>query len=88
MTRALKKAFDAASKLPEAEQDALAAAILEELESERRWDEVFQGSPDTLVKLAQEGSRRGSCGPHKAAGRSALISRTTERFRKTLYSPA
>jgi hypothetical protein len=38
MTRALKEAFDAASKVPEAEQDALAAAILEELESERCWD--------------------------------------------------
>jgi hypothetical protein len=31
MTKALKKAFEAASKLPEAEQDALAAAILDEL---------------------------------------------------------
>jgi len=54
MTRSLKKAFEAASKLPEAEQDALAAAILEELESERRWDELFQRSADTLAKLAKE----------------------------------
>ena len=54
MTKALKKAFEAASKLPEAEQDALAAAILEELESERRWDELVQRSADTLAKLAQE----------------------------------
>jgi hypothetical protein len=54
MTRALKKAFDAASKLPDAEQDALAAAILEELESERRWDELFQRSADALAKLAKE----------------------------------
>ncbi len=54
MTRALKKAFEAASKLPEAEQDALAAAILEELESERRWDELFERSADTLAKLAKE----------------------------------
>jgi hypothetical protein len=54
MTRSLKKAFEAASKLPEAEQNALAAAILEELESERRWDELFQHSADTLAKLAKE----------------------------------
>jgi len=54
MTKALKKAFEAVSKLPEAEQDALAAAILEELESERRWDELFQRSADTLAKLAKE----------------------------------
>ena len=54
MTRALKKAFEAASKLSDAEQDALAAAILEELESERRWDELFQRSANTLAKLAKE----------------------------------
>ena len=54
MTRALRKAFEAASKLPDAEQDALAAAILEELESERRWDELFQRSADALAKLAKE----------------------------------
>jgi len=54
MTKALKKVFEAASKLPKAEQDALAAAILEELESERRWDELVQRSADTLAKLAQE----------------------------------
>lgn len=54
MTRSLKKAFQAASKLPDAEQDALAAAILEELESERRWGELFQRSADPLAKLAKE----------------------------------
>ncbi len=54
MTKALKKAFEAASRLPDTEQDALAAAILEELESERRWDELFERSADTLAKLAKE----------------------------------
>ena len=54
MTKALKKAFEAASKLPKAEQDALAAAILEELASERRWDELFDRSTDALAKLAKE----------------------------------
>jgi hypothetical protein len=54
MTKALKKAFAAASKLSEAEQDALAAAILDELESERRWDDLFERSADTLAKLAKE----------------------------------
>lgn len=62
MTKALKKAFEAASKLPEAEQDALAAAILEELESEKRWDELFQASPDTLAKLAKEALAEGEAG--------------------------
>jgi hypothetical protein len=54
MTKALKKAFEAASKLPEVEQDALAAAILDELESEKHWDELFERSADTLARLANE----------------------------------
>jgi hypothetical protein len=36
MTKLLEEAFAEASKLPEPEQDALAAVILEELASERR----------------------------------------------------
>jgi len=32
----------------------LATAILEELEAERRWDELFQRSADTLAKLAKK----------------------------------
>jgi hypothetical protein len=54
MTKLLKKAFDEASKLPEKEQDALARILLEELASERRWEELFAGSPDLLGQLADE----------------------------------
>jgi hypothetical protein len=38
-----------AAKLPEPEQDALAAVILEELASERRWDQAFTDSADLLA---------------------------------------
>lgn len=54
MTKMLQKALEEASKLPAAEQDALAARILEEIESERRWDELFARSPHVLEKLADE----------------------------------
>ena len=54
MTKLLQKAFEEASKLPEEEQNALARALLEELASERRWDELFAGSGDLLSKLAAE----------------------------------
>jgi hypothetical protein len=54
MTSLLKKAFDRASGLPEDEQDALASILLEEMESERRWDEAFQRSRDQLASLARE----------------------------------
>lgn len=54
MTGLLKKAFAEASKLPKHEQDALAAWLLDELASERRWDEIFAGSADVLAQLADE----------------------------------
>jgi hypothetical protein len=41
-------------QLPETEQDAIAAFILEELEDEARWDRAFSQSQDMLVKLAAE----------------------------------
>lgn len=54
MTELLSKAFSAASQLSEAQQDSLAAWLLIELESERRWDETFAASADGLGKLAAE----------------------------------
>jgi hypothetical protein len=54
MTELLQKAFTEVSKLPEPEQDTFAHWILEELASERRWDEAFANSQDLLSKLADE----------------------------------
>jgi hypothetical protein len=54
MTEALRKAFEAASRLPEPEQDELAAAILEELDADERWDAAFARSQDALERLADE----------------------------------
>ncbi len=54
MTKLLKKAFDEASKLPDADQDALGRVLLEELASERRWDNLFAGSGDMLADLADQ----------------------------------
>ncbi len=54
MTQLLEEAFRAAQALPEAEQDALAASILAEIEDERRWSTAFERSPDVLAELAAE----------------------------------
>jgi hypothetical protein len=54
MTQLLEKAFAEAAKLSQQEQDALAEWILAEIESERRWDELFAKSGDALAKLADE----------------------------------
>ena len=54
MTKLLAKALDQVAKLPAAEQDAVAAILLEELASEQRWAKSLAGSQDQLAKLAQE----------------------------------
>lgn len=54
MTKLLERVFKEAEKLPKKEQDVLARALLDELASERRWDELFTGSQDLLEQLAAE----------------------------------
>ncbi len=54
MTQLLEHAFREASKLQEREQDAFARWMLQELESEQRWDELFANSQDELAFLANE----------------------------------
>jgi hypothetical protein len=56
MTQQLEAAFAEASRLPEEQQDALAAVILREIESERRWDELFARpeSSELLERLANQ----------------------------------
>ena len=56
MTRLMEAAFAEAAKLPDEQQDALAAVILQEIDSERRWDELFARpeSQDLLARLADK----------------------------------
>jgi hypothetical protein len=53
MTQLLQKAFEAAGRLSPDAQDALARALLYQLESEKGWDTAFQpAEADTLASLA------------------------------------
>jgi hypothetical protein len=54
MTKALEDAFKEAQKLPEREQDQLAAAICEEIEAERAWENQLAASGGALAALADE----------------------------------
>ena len=54
MTKALKKAFEAASQLPDRDQDELAAAILQELAADQRWEAALGQSREALEQLADE----------------------------------
>ena len=52
MTRLLEEAFEAVSRLPEAEQDAIAARMLSDLRAEEQWDAKFTGTEGGLASLA------------------------------------
>ena len=54
MNKLLEAAFAEASRLPEEEQAAFAAWILDELASERRWQTLLAQRPDVLERLADE----------------------------------
>ena len=54
VTNALKEVFDEVSKLPESEQDALAAAIRAEMEADAAWERLLSVSGEALEILADE----------------------------------
>jgi methylase of polypeptide subunit release factors len=62
MGRLLQKAVAEVSKLPEAEQEAFGARLLAELESKRRWDDLFARSQDMLAEMAAEAIREDEAG--------------------------
>ena len=57
MSEMLDRAFKQASRLPEPEQDELAAFILAEIADDRRWSEAFAASSSRLSDLASEALR-------------------------------
>ena len=72
MTKLLKQAFDEVSKLDGTDQDSVARWLLDELASERRWDEAFRRSPDPLGKLADEALREHRAGRSRPLNPDAL----------------
>ncbi len=50
MTQLLKTAINKLKKLPQEEQDAFALRILEEIEGDAKWDELFARTTDEQWK--------------------------------------
>jgi hypothetical protein len=62
MGKLLEKAIAEASKLPEDEQEAIGAWLLAEIDSERRWDELFARPSQILERMADEALREHEAG--------------------------
>ena len=54
MSKLLDQVLAEVEKLPESEQDNLAVWLLDELKSERRWNDAFAQSGAQLEELAEE----------------------------------
>ena len=54
MTKLAAEMWEKLQELDDAEQDYHARRVLDEIESERRWDELFAKSQDVLEMLARE----------------------------------
>lgn len=56
MTQLMEQAFQKAKELSESDQEAIASLILQEIESEQRWDELFARpeSADLLSRMADK----------------------------------
>ena len=52
MTQLLDQVLAEVQKLPDSDQDAIAAIILAELADERHWDDAFAASQEQLGRLA------------------------------------
>ncbi len=72
MTDALRKAFETAGRLPERQQDELAAAVIEELTADERWEAALGQSQDALARLADEALNEHRAGRTKALDPDAL----------------
>jgi hypothetical protein len=53
MNALLERALAEVARLPEAEQEAIAALILDEIAAERGWDERFAATQDQLGDLVR-----------------------------------
>jgi hypothetical protein len=67
MTKLLEDAIAKLRLMPEGEQDAIARIVLDEIESERRWEELFAKSPEKLRTLADR-----AWSAHEAGGSAEL----------------
>ena len=68
MTTILSRAFKKASKLPENLQELLAQQLIDDIESELKWEQAFAESQDKLGKLADKALKDFKAGSVKKMG--------------------
>ncbi len=62
MGKLLDRAIAEMHSLPESEQEAIAAWLLAEIESEKKWDELFAKPSAVIERMADEAIREHEAG--------------------------
>jgi hypothetical protein len=81
MTALLEKALSRVNALPPEGQDALASLILEEIESEKKWDELFAGTQSQMSRSAEQ-AIAGTRQERRFHSISSVTSEITASFRQ------
>ncbi len=68
MTQLLERAIAKVTDLAPADQDAIAAMILDELKDEQRWTASFARSQDALARLAEKVRKEIAAGQTREMG--------------------
>ena len=88
MSHLMKQAILKARKLPEADQEALASIMLQEIEAEQRWDELFARpeSADRSILLNRSSRRAWGCttGRWESARETTSTGSGSARTRSTI----
>jgi hypothetical protein len=66
MTKLLEKALSRVAKLSDSAQDEIAQIIINEIESEKKWDVKFAKSPSLLEKMAMVALKEHRSGKSRA----------------------
>jgi len=54
MSNLLDEAYAAAKELPEEDQEAIGAVLLAEIDTDRRWDELFAQPSEVIERMADQ----------------------------------
>ncbi|MBO6586314.1 MAG: hypothetical protein JJ953_09440 [Gracilimonas sp.] len=72
MNKKVKEVTEKLEELPKEERESFAAFVLEELESEERWSQLFKKSESVLTNLANEAIEEYQAGKTKKLDQDKL----------------
>ncbi len=80
MSKLLEQAIEEARKLPEDAQETLAWVMLEEIDDQRRWDELFLQPSEIIERMSEQALEEDRAGLTEPLDPDTLRSRARRRL--------